>query len=268
LAAGAPGGSAAADGFAAEGGFVFGANALGGPALVEEPVFWRVAEGFADFFEGDAGDEADFFVEAGEFGGFKRGGRFVRREGGAPEDFVGHPVADSGKTFLVEERGFEGEAAVALQEIGHGGAGEGARGDGGGDAGPPGGRFGALMDMDAAELARVVEDEGAVFLVEDEVVVLGGRVRGGRDGEFAGHAEVKAEPEIFREAEEHLFAGRFGGDEFLAGEFWEEGEVVAAEDAFVGVEMDAENFGVEAGIPLAAVVIDLGEFGHGRRIAE
>jgi len=65
---------------------------------------------------------------------------------------------------------------VALQEIGHGGEGEGARGDGGGDAGPPGGRFGALMNVDAAELARVVEDEGAVFLVEDEMVVFRGRV--------------------------------------------------------------------------------------------
>jgi len=77
---------------------------------------------------------------------------------------------------------------------------------------------------------------------------------------------MQAEPKVFREAKEHLFAGRFGGDEFLAGEFREEGEVVAAEDAFVGVEVDAENFGVEAGIPLAAVVIDLGEFGHEGRV--
>ena len=82
---------------------------------------------------------------------------------------------------------------------------------------------------------------------------------------MAGHAEVQAEPEIVGEAEEHLFAGGFGGDEFLAGEFWEKGEVVAAKDAFFAVEMDAKDFGVEAGVPLAAVVIDLGEFGHGGR---
>ena len=241
---------------------MFGAHTFRRPALVEEPAFGRVAEVFADFFEGDAGDEADFFVEAGEFGGFERGGWFVRSEGGAPEDFVGHPIADSRKTFLVEERGFDGEAAVALQEIGHGGEGEGARGDGGGDAGPPGGRFGALMNVDAAELARVVKDKGALFLVEDEVVVFFGRVRGDGDCEFAGHAEVEAEPEVAGETEEHLFAGGFGGDEFVAGEFWEEGEVVAAKDAFIAVDVDAENFGIEAGIPLAAVVIDFGEFGH------
>jgi len=118
------------------------------------------------------------------------------------------------------------------------------------------------MNVDAAELARVVEDEGALFLIEDEVVVFFGRVRGDGDCEFASHAEVEAEPEVAGETEEHLFAGGFGGDEFVAGEFWEEGEVVAAKDAFIAVDVDAENFGIEAGIPLAAVVIDFGEFGH------
>ena len=76
---------------------------------------------------------------------------------------------------------------------------------------------------------------------------------------------MQAEPEIFGEPEEHLFAGGFGSNKRLAGEFGKKGEAVAAEDALFAVEMDAEDFGVEAGIPLAAVVIDLGEFGHGRR---
>ena len=117
--------------------------------------------------------------------------------------------------------------------------------------------------VNAAKLAGVVENQGAIFLVEDEVVVFGRGMIRGRDREFAGHAEVQAEPEIVGEAEEHLFAGGFGGDQFLPSELWKEGEVVAAEDAFIAVEMDAEDFGVEAGIPLAAVIIDFGEFGHG-----
>ena len=73
---------------------------------------------------------------------------------------------------------------------------------------------------------------------------------------------MNAEPEVAGEAEEHLFAGGFGGDEFLAGEFRKECHVIAPEDAFLGMEMDSEDFGVEAGIPLAAVVIDFGEFRH------
>jgi len=55
----------------------------------------------------------------------------VRCEGGPPEDFVGHPIADTGETFLVEERSFDGETSVTLEEIGHGGTGKSARGDGG-----------------------------------------------------------------------------------------------------------------------------------------
>ena len=120
--------------------------------------------------------------------------------------------------------------------------------------------------MDAAKLASVVEDEGAIFLVEDEMVVLGWGVLRGGDGELAGHAEVQAEPEIVGETKEHLFAGGFGGHEFLTGEFGKKGEIVAAKDAFFAMKMDAKDFGVEAGVPLAAVVIDLGEFGHGPRV--
>ena len=94
---------------------------------MEEPGFGRVAEVFADFFESFAGDEADFFVKAGDFGGFEFCAEAFGGEGGAPKDFVGHPIPDSGKAFLVKERGFDGEASVAGEEIGHGGEGEGAR---------------------------------------------------------------------------------------------------------------------------------------------
>jgi len=118
------------------------------------------------------------------------------------------------------------------------------------------------MNVSAAELARVVEDEGAVFLEEDEVVVLFGCVCGRSDAECAGHAEVNAKPKIASEAKEHLFAGGFRANEFLAGEFRKEGEVVAAEEALLTVEMDAKDFGGEPGIPLAAVIIDFGEFWH------
>ena len=116
--------------------------------------------------------------------------------------------------------------------------------------------------MDATELTRVVKNKREIFLIEDEVVVPGGNMIGGRDAQFAGHAEVQPEPEILGETEEHLFSGGFGADKFLAGEFRKKSEVIGAEDAFFAVDMDAENFGIQAGIPLAAVVIDLGEFGH------
>ena len=233
---------------------------------MEEPVFGWVVEVGPDLLEGFSANEADFFIEACEFGGFELSAEAFGGEGAAPEDFVGHPVADTRKTFLVKEGGFDGETSVAREEIGHGGEGEGAGADGWGDAGPPGRGVFGLGDVDAAELAGVVKDEGAIFLVEDEVVVFRREVRSGGGAEVAGHAKVQAEPEIVGETKEHLFAGGFGGDEFLAGEFAEEGEIVTAKDALFAVKMNAEDFGVEAGIPLAAVVIDFGEFGHGLRL--
>ena len=69
--------------------------------MVEEPGFGRVAEVFADFLEGFAGNETNFFVKAREFGGFQLCAKAFGGEGGAPEDFVGHPIADSRKTFLM-----------------------------------------------------------------------------------------------------------------------------------------------------------------------
>ena len=65
---------------------------------------------------------------------------------------------------------------MAGEEIGHGSESEGAGRDCRGDAGPPGRGVLGLGDVDAAELAGVVEDEGAIFLVEDEMVVLRWRV--------------------------------------------------------------------------------------------
>ena len=126
LAARAPGGGAAPDGFTAQRSFVFGANSLGGPALVEEPIFRRIVEVGSYFFERFARYEANFLVKARAFHRFQFRTEAFGGEGGAPEDFVGHPIADSRKTFLVKERGFNGKPSVAGEEFGHAGDGEGA----------------------------------------------------------------------------------------------------------------------------------------------
>ena len=137
---------------------------------------------------------------------------------GAPEDFVGHPVADAGEALLHEEDGFDRGAGAASQEFGDGGDGEGARRNWRGDRCPPGGRVGADVEEDAAEHAVVAEDEGRFAQGKDEVVVFSRGESGGLGGEFAGHAEVDAEPGVAAEAEEHLFRGGFGAEKFRTGE--------------------------------------------------
>jgi hypothetical protein len=92
----------------------------------------------------------------------------------------------------------------------------------------------------------------------------------GADGEFAGHAQVDAEPEWGvggvggGEAEEHLLGGGLGGIEPRAGEvFREKGGVGGLENPGARVEAHGGDGLAEAGIPAAADVFDFGEFGHG-----
>ena len=121
-----------------------------------------------------------------------------------------------------------------------------------------------MVEEDAPEQSRVAEDEGLVALTEEEVIVIAGDEGGGFVAEFAGHAEVESEPGVLRETEEHLFAARFGGEKFCAGQKAEQGwEVVATKDSFVGVQVDFEDRVAEADIPAAAEVFYFGEFRHG-----
>lgn len=215
MAGGAPGGGAGGDGVPSEVGFAFGAGAAFLPTVLEEPAFWRnvgdVGAGsealdrggfvfFGDVFEGPEGDEADFLAERGRF---ELGGGDAGVEAETPADFIGHPVADAGAGFLVEEKGFEGLFRVAFDEFADAGEGELGILGLGREIGPG---IGAVVEHDAAEHAVVVENEGGAAGAEDEVVVFVFLVieRGG--GELAGHPEVDFEVEFGGEGEEHAFA--------------------------------------------------------------
>lgn len=119
LALGTPRGGASGDGFAAERSFVFGAEALPGPALMDEPGFGRVAEIFSDGSDGCPGHEADLLEEALALARGERSRGFMRFNAGAPKDFVRHPIANAWETLLEQENRFDGELAAAGEEFFH-----------------------------------------------------------------------------------------------------------------------------------------------------
>ena len=241
-----------------------GAEAAGLPTLMDEPGARRVGEIGADDAEGFAGDETGFAQEQGALGGAKIRGQAGGRDFGAPKNLVGHPIADAGKAALHEEDGFDGGAAVTIEKPIEERAAEGAVADLREIGRPPLRVLFAMMKADAAEEARIAEDEGAFRLPEDEVVVFADSEIRRLDPHGAAHAEVKAEPVLAGEFEEHLFPARDGTEELRAGETKLEcAHVAAAEDAFPRVELDCGDTGAEAGIPLAAVVFDFGELRHG-----
>lgn len=263
LALRAPAGGSSADLGALEVEAAAGAGVVFFPAVMEEPGVRRVFPAFADGFEGLAGDLAGFFPEGCGF--FRREGAAAAggEEAGAPENFVGHPVADAGEALLHEEDGFDRGLLAAAEEGGDGVLGEFRRGDLRGQSGPPVGVGFAGVEEDAAKEAEVGEDERDGFFVKDKVVVPGGLEVGSGGVEFPGHAEMKAE-RGGAEAEEHLLAVRGGAEELRAGEgLFHRGQVDPAKEAGFGMDGDAEDFAADPGVPLLAEIFHLGEFRHG-----
>ena len=62
------------------------------------------------------------------------------------------------------------------------------------------------MKADVTELARIGEDERALLLIQDEMIVFTRAKIARFDVRFAGHAEMNAEPVVAGKFEQHLFS--------------------------------------------------------------
>ena len=187
---------------------------------------------------------------------------------GAPENFVGHPVADARKMVLHEQHCFDGRAAAALQKSRRAFVGELFGEHAGRERIPPGGRLGALVQTNAAKMPFVLKNERAAGLAKDEVIVFTRSFLGaGLAAQFAAHAQMNAQPEVGRKVEKHLFAASLGIEQALTGqELPQEISISVAEHADFGASDEHFQHGmVQTGIPLAAAVFDFGEFRHGER---
>ncbi len=130
-------------------------------------------------------------------------------KGGAPENFVGHPVADSGKLFLHEQDGLDRSPASAFQKRRYGFDLELRGKDGRRNGGPPRGSVRTDGKLHPAEHPRIIEDQRAFLLPEHQVIVFAGLETRRFDAQLAAHAEVKSEPGVATEMEKHLL-GRGG----------------------------------------------------------
>ena len=70
-------------------------------------------------------------------------------------------------------------------------------------------------EANPAEEAGVLEDEGAVRRVENQMVVFAGDMMRGFRGKFSRHAEVDSQPNLRAKAEQHLFAVGLAGNHSL-----------------------------------------------------
>ncbi len=85
------------------------------------------------------------------------------------------------------------------------------------------------------------------------------------DSQLAGHSQVQTEPAIFCEMKKHLFSVSAGFDQRCAEESSrEQFRIGSAENSFVGVQLDGNDFLFQAGVPLLAIKFHFGQFGHGQ----
>ena len=127
-----------------------------------------------------------------------------------PEDFIHHPVPNTGKEFLHEQDSLDEGPLSALQNVPDQFKGKGIGMNLGRQVAPPLGGVLALMAEDATELAGVPENKASVGLAQNEGIVLGGWVCRILLEKPTGHSEMEAEPSFPGKAKEHFFAVGFG----------------------------------------------------------
>ncbi len=235
--------------------------------MLEEPRLWRVGEIVPDDLNGALGDEAGFLE-----GGFQlvlvdSPGSGARMNLGLPEDFVRHPIADSRKTILQQQHRFDRCAAMLLQKGFESIKCKARRGYAGWQLRPPDWLLKPVMKQDATEEARVAENERIRFLSKHNVIVFERSVGSVLGAQFAGHAEMQAEPAIGAKAKEHLFAVREGLGEDCPGQyFFDQLRVGAAKDAFGGIQLHGKDSLAQTGIPLLAEKFNFGQFRHSKNV--
>src|SRR5438477_8463861 len=117
-----------------------------------------------------------------------------------------------------------------------------------------------MMKTDAAELARVGENERAFPLKQNEVVVFGRPVIRRFDADLAGHAEMNEKEVIAGELEEHPFPARMRGEKFFTNQPSAELlHILATKDAVPRMQAKIDNLRAAAGVPLFAKPFDLSQ---------
>lgn len=138
-----------------------------------------------------------------------------------------------------------------------------ARVDFGRTAFPPIWLLRSVMETNVTELARIGEDQRALSLIQDEMIVFARSEIARFDMRLTGHAEMDAEPVFTGKLEQHLLSASCRSHKLLANEFLKRARIRAAKHVLAFVEANIDNFTAAADVPLFAIPFDFGQLGHG-----
>src|SRR5690349_430428 len=181
----------------------------------------------------------------------------------SPENLVGHPVADPGKSLLHQEHPLDWCAGATGQERFQPCNGEGIRSERRWNFHPPCRLRLAVMEKHAAKLSRIRKHKRAFPLAQDYVIVLARSEVVRFDPKLTRHPQMNAQPPRFRESKQHLLAPCLGANQLRA----EEGavqriKIVVPEDSLFRVEFNSEHAMTKPHIPSATMVLHFGKFRH------
>lgn len=159
LALWAPGRGSPANRFVFQRSVVARAFAFSAPALVKQPARRRVAERNANVFQRLAADKDGLLPQLVESAAFDGPARSSRVDPSAPQNFVGHPIADARKVLLEKKGGLDWQLSVPLEGTAQNLGRESSRSDRWRKSRPPWRLTFAVKENYAAKLARIAEDE-------------------------------------------------------------------------------------------------------------
>jgi len=84
--------------------------------MIEKPRVGWIGEVLADDAQRFSTHPADFSIERFNACSIERAGELPGMNRGAPQNFVGHPVADAGKPFLHEQHRLDRRAGATFQK--------------------------------------------------------------------------------------------------------------------------------------------------------
>lgn len=122
---------------------------------------------------------------------------------GAPENFVGHPIAHAWEDALIKQEGFKRRTGPPGSVSGHQGHVEVARQNLRRQGLPPRGLGLMGIKPQGAEHPRIAENERASPLAKNQMIVPSGDMIRRLRGQFAGHPEVQAQTRPL-ELKQHL----------------------------------------------------------------
>ena len=230
---------------------------------MDQPRFRWIGEVLSERAQRFAGDKFRFLEQYRTLLSSEPGAVNCRMNLCAPQNFIRHPITDSGKTILHQQDRFNRRLSVSSQKFIDEFLIETALTYFWNIRRPPVWLALSMMKSNATKLPRIAKNEGLACLFENEMIMFLCAKTGFLDAHFSGHAKMQPEQIIARKFEEHSLSARFRTQQNAIRQMPNECfRVGSAKDPFPRMELYRANVATNTGIPFPPEIFHFGQLGH------